>query len=84
MPRDSSSRAAAMLTVRMAGCVFSVSTSRSSGPSKQRPLSDSPSAASASSNTARHSGNDSASARPMPTFCEPCPGKTNAITTLSP
>ena len=41
-----------MLTVRMAGCVFSVSTSRSSGPSKHSWLSGSPSAASASSNTA--------------------------------
>ena len=33
-PRDASSRHAAMLTARIAGCVFSVSVSRSSGPSK--------------------------------------------------
>ena len=46
----------AMLIARMAGCVFSVSSSRSSGPSKHNALSDSPSAASASSNAARQSG----------------------------
>ena len=36
MPRDASTRAAAVLTVRMAGCVCLVSVSWSSGPSKHR------------------------------------------------
>ena len=69
-----------MLTARIAGCVFSVSVSRSSGPSKHSRLSGSPSAASASAKVSRHTGNASASAWPMPTFCDPCPGKMNAIT----
>ena len=73
-----------MLTARIAGCVFSVSVSRSSGPSKQMRLSGSPSAASASSNVSRQIGNASASAWPMPTFCEPCPGKRKAITGAAP
>ena len=78
-PRDRASRATATLTARIAGCVFSVSSSRSSGPSKHSVLSGSPSAASASANVSRQIGNASASARPMPTFCAPCPGNTNAI-----
>ena len=79
-PRDASSRLAATLTVRMAGCVFSVRRSWSSGPSKIRRLSGSPSASSASSNVARQTSNASASAFPMPTVCDPCPGKMNPIT----
>src|SRR5712692_6637487 len=73
-----------MLTARIAGCVFSVSASWSSGPSKQRRLSGSPSAASASANVSRQTGKAPASALPMPTFCEPCPGKMNAINGLCP
>ena len=50
------------------------------GPSKHSALSDSPSAASASSNVvAADRETASASAWPMPTFCAPCPGKMNAI-----
>ena len=77
---DASSRHAATLTVRIAGCVFSVSRSWSSGPSKIRRLNGSPSASSASANVSRHTSNASASALPIPTACEPCPGKMNAIT----
>ena len=76
---EATSRHAATLTARIAGCVFSVRVSRSSGPSKQRRLSGSPSAASASANVSRQIGNASASAFPMPTLCDPCPGKTKAI-----
>src|ERR1700759_2474682 len=39
---------------------------------------------SASTNTARAAGTDSAKARPMPTSCEPCPGKQNATFPRSP
>ena len=72
-PRDASSRHAATLTVRIAGCVFSVSRSWSSGPSKHRRLSGSPSASSASANVSRQTSNASASALPMPTACDPVP-----------
>ncbi len=48
-----------MLVVRIAGCAFAVSVSSASGPSKQRRDSAKPSAASASSNTARAAGNSS-------------------------
>src|SRR5260370_12581293 len=66
----------------MAGCVFSVCFSASSVPSKQSCEIEKPSAASASSNTARDSGNFSARSRPMPGYCEACPGKRNAILTM--
>src|SRR5436190_6738482 len=79
IPRDSSSRNAATLTARIAGCAFSVSVSWSSGPSKIRRLRGSPSAASASANVPRQTGKASASARPMPAFWEPWPGKMQAI-----
>src|SRR5262245_42796477 len=67
-----------MATVRVAGCVFVVSASWSSGPSKQRRLIGSPSAASACSNTARAAGNRSARSLPMPANCEPWPVNRNA------
>src|SRR5438105_5778203 len=67
-----------METARMAGWVLAVLRSSSSGPSKSSRKSPPPSAASASSSTARASGWASASAWPMPTDCEPCPGNTNA------
>ena len=78
-PRAASGRSAAMLVARIAGWVFAVSWRSSSGPSKQSCESGKPSASSASSKTARLSGKASASAWPMPTFCEPWPGKTKAI-----
>src|SRR5947208_1331995 len=67
-----------METARIAGCVFAVLRSSSSGPSKSSCSSPPPSAASASSSTARASGYACASACPIPTAWEPCPGKTNA------
>ncbi len=62
-----------------AGWVLAVSVSSSSGPSQQSWESGKPSAASASSKTARAAGDASAQALPMPTFCEPWPGKTRAV-----
>ncbi len=79
MPRSESTTAAATLAVRMAGWVFAVSPSSSSGPSKQSFESRKPSASSARLQTAAAAGEDSAKARPMPTACEPCPGKRKAI-----
>src|SRR5438445_2245072 len=61
----------------MAGCVFSVSFSSSSGPEKQSCDSENPSTRSASSKTRRATGNESASSRPMPAYCDPWPGKRN-------
>src|SRR5438445_2271156 len=79
----SSARCAAMETARIAGCVLAVLRSSSSGPSNKSCRRPPPSAASASSRAARASGKICASAWPMPTACEPCPGKTNA-TGMSP
>ncbi len=56
IPRDSTRRHAATLAARIAGWVFSVSSSCSSGPSKHSRLNDSPSAASASSNVCAADG----------------------------
>ncbi len=66
-PRATRGRRAATLDARMAGCVFAVSCSSASGPSKQSRERAAPRAASASSNTARLSGNASARAFPIPT-----------------
>ena len=66
-----------------AGWVFSVSPSSSSGPSQQSRERGKPRAASASAKAARASGTAAAHARPMPTFCAPWPGKTNAILLLA-
>ena len=74
----SSTRMAASETAIRAGWAFSVSCRVSAGPSQMMPVSFSPSAASTSSNTARAAGKASASALPMPTAWEPCPGKVNA------
>src|SRR5271157_4813155 len=62
----------------MAGCVFAVSFNSSSVPSKQILEMEKPRAWSASSKTARAAGYFSASSFPMPGYCEPCPGNTNA------
>src|SRR6185369_7994843 len=43
-----------------------------------------PSAASASSKTCREAGNVSAKSFPMPAYCEPWPGKINAIGPIFP
>src|SRR5712692_746330 len=67
-----------METVRMAGCVFAVSLSSSSEPSKQMREMEKPSTRLASSKTARATGNFSASSLPMPGYCDACPGNRNA------
>src|ERR1700676_1698212 len=77
--RVSSTRRAAIDTVKIAGCVISVRRSWSSGPSKQRVESLYPSVSSASSNVWRATGYFSAKSLPIPTACEPCPGNNNAI-----
>src|ERR1700759_5656230 len=74
----SSTRKVAIETAISAGCAFSVSCSFSAGPSQIVAVSFSPSAASPSSNTARAAGKASAKALPMPTACDPWPGKVNA------
>src|SRR5713226_2507443 len=78
-PVDSIARSAAMETVRIAGCVFSVNCNCSAGPLKQTSESANPSAASASSKTLLAAGKFSAKSFPMPAYCEPWPGKRYAI-----
>ena len=75
----SSARAAARLTAISAGWAFAVSVRVSIGPSHISFDRLSPSAASTSSNTALAAGKASASSLPMPTACEPWPGKMKAI-----
>src|SRR6185369_13040322 len=65
-------------TVRIAGWVFSVSLSCSSGPSKQRRESFKLSASSASANVSRAAANRSEKSFPIPANWEPWPGKTKA------
>ena len=77
-PCSARTRQVATETVRIDGCVISVCRNSSSGPSKHKRESDIPSAASASSNVCRAIGYLSASSLPMPTACDPCPGKRNA------
>ena len=74
-PRDSTSRQAATLTARIAGCVFSVSWRRSAGPSKHSALSDSPSAASASANVSRQMSNREARRLPHADLLRTLTGK---------
>src|SRR6266566_4051435 len=78
IPFSCSTRQAATETVRMAGCVFSVRRSWSSGPSKQNCESLVPSASSASSKVWRARGYRSARSFPIPTDCDPWPGNKNA------
>src|ERR1039458_5589835 len=78
-PCAASTRQAATLTVRMAGWVFSVRRRSSSGPSKINFEIGKPSASSASAKVWAAMGKRSARSRPMPTACEPCPGKRKAI-----
>ena len=63
---------------RIAGCVCSVSLSCSSGPWKHSAESENPRARSASSKTAPPTAYRSASSRPMPGDCDPCPGNRKA------
>src|SRR5258708_10565112 len=69
MAIDTASSAGWVLAVRLRSC---------SGPSRQRRASGSPRAASASSKVARAAGETAAQALPIPTFCDPWPGKTKA------
>ena len=83
-PCSASTRQAATLTVMMAGWVFSVSRKSSSGPSKHsfeiaNPRPHRPRQTSSAATVKR-----SASSRPMPTVCEPCPGKRKAILVFIP
>ena len=68
----------AMLVARIAGWALTVRSSSSAGPSAIRRLIEKPSAASARSMIACASGERSSRAVPMPTYCEPWPGKTKA------
>src|ERR1700731_2594451 len=63
----------------MAGCVFSVSLSWSSGPSKQSRDSGKPNASSACWKIRRAAGNASANVLPIPACCDPWPGNKNAV-----
>src|SRR5689334_5259519 len=71
-------RRMAMEAVRIAGWVFSVSFSSSSGPSKQRRESLTFSASSASANVSRAAAKRSQKSFPIPAYCDPWPGKTKA------
>src|SRR5919202_6850780 len=82
LPTDSTfSRIAArqaMETVRMAGWALIVSSSSSAGPSKHSCDSLKPRISSACWKTRRAAPDASYSALPMPTYCDPWPGKTYA------
>src|SRR5690606_30677739 len=69
----------AMLVVSMAGWVYAVKRSFSSGPSKQSLDREKPRASSARAKISRASWCASARSRPIPTFCEPWPGNRNAV-----
>ncbi len=66
-----------------AGCACSVRLRASSGPFQATLLIDDPSAASAASKTAAAAGETAASAWPMPTNCDPWPGKMNATVAMA-
>src|SRR3972149_11703321 len=72
-----------MLTARMAGCALAVRVSVSCGPSKQRRAKSKPSARPPISKSSRASGTGSQKPRPIPTCCEPWPGKTSAILVIA-
>ncbi len=67
-----------MLVARIAGCALTVRSSSSAGPSAISRDSGKPIAASARSMTAAAAGERSSRAAPIPTYCEPWPGKTKA------
>src|SRR5882672_8147807 len=73
----------AQLIATMAGCAFAVSVRRSSGPSRISLDSGSPSAASARSNASRAALDVVSTSLPIPTDCDPCPGKSHATLMLS-
>ena len=65
-------------SARSAGWAFSVRSSCSAGPSQASAVRGSPRAASAVGEDRGRAGETSARARPIPTDCEPWPGKTKA------
>src|SRR5713101_253871 len=67
-----------MLTVRIAGWALIVSLWSCSGPSKHMRVSPKPRISSARRNIWRAVSETSKRAFPIPTYCEPCPGKTKA------
>ena len=75
---SSSARRKAIEAASSAGWALTVRSSSSAGPSQARRERGSPSASSAWAKTAAAAGETAASARPMPTACEPWPGKTKA------
>ncbi len=76
--RSWSARRNAIEAASSAGWALTVRSSSSAGPSQATLESGSPSASSACAKTAAAAGETVASARPMPTACEPWPGKTKA------
>ena len=78
-PSRSITRTTARLTAISAGWAFSVKVRSNSGPSNISRVSRCFSASSTSSNASRAGAKASASARPMPTACDPCPGNTKAV-----
>ena len=76
---SSSARQAAIDVVRIAGCAFSVRVSSSAGPLNMISLSSRPNTSSTSSKTSRAELEFRYRSLPIPTACEPCPGKTNAV-----
>src|SRR5690606_7725684 len=67
-----------MLVTSRAGWVLRVRVSSSSGPSKHSFERENPRVSSASAKVSRTMGCWSYRAFPIPTYCEPCPGKTAA------
>ena len=78
IPFASRTRKTAVDIVSIAGWVFSVSFSFSSGPSNERREIGKSKATSASAKATRASGNFSERSRPMPAYWEPCPGNRKA------
>src|SRR5581483_5676134 len=78
MPHSFNAASTARLVATRAGCCTSVSTSSSSGASKQRRTRSSPVARPARWKTSMAAGTASAISRPMPGSSEPCPGKQKA------
>src|ERR1041385_3072412 len=68
----------AIETVRIAGWVFSVSFSSSSGPEKHSRASGARRDSSASEKVSGAAAKRSQNSFPIPTYCEPWPGKTKA------
>ena len=81
-PDSSMVASAAMLCVKIAGCVLKVSPSAVSGPSKHNCVRPKPSAASARSKMPLATGRRRARSLPIPTNCDPWPGKTYAVVML--